>query len=366
MSKVHYAVGLMSGTSLDGVDAALVSIDSERKMTLIGFKTLPIEAPLNRRLKQAMDKTHSNSPLLCSLNFELGYLFVKAIKAVCQHCNFTLNQLDFIASHGQTIYHLSQPSNGQVRSTLQLGEPAVIAYETRVPVVSNFRTMDIAAGGEGAPLVPFFDYMYYRGLETVCLLNIGGIANVTLIPGASSLQEVIAFDTGPGNMVIDGLMKHFFDRPYDEQGSIAKEGTVNESLLRCLLDEPFIHQPPPKSTGREQYGDDFLEKLIHSSLKKEDLIATLTEFTVASILVNIASFDVAKIIVSGGGVHNKTLMTRLQAKFQGEVCVSEAPDAKEAMAFALLGYETLHRRPSNVPSATGAKKRVVLGSVTYP
>ncbi|WP_255813004.1 anhydro-N-acetylmuramic acid kinase AnmK [Acidaminobacter sp. JC074] len=362
MSKL--AVGLMSGTSLDGIDAALVSIDEDKKMTLIDFETLPIDHEMKAKLKDAMDIGASSNELLCSLNFELGYLFSQAVKLVCEKSHTKLSQLDFIASHGQTIFHIP---DGKFKSTMQLGEPAVIAYETGVPVVSNFRSMDMAAGGQGAPLVPYFDYVNYLSDETICLLNIGGISNVTIIPKNASIDDLVAFDTGPGNMIINGLMEAFYDLPYDKDGQIAALGQVNLELLEELLSDEYIHRSPPKSTGREKYGGFFVEDLIKKSkLPKEDLIATLTKFTALAIVCNIKAFGVSKIIANGGGVYNKTLMKYISESFDGQVEIGEYPDAKEAMAFALLGYETLHKRTSNVPSATGARKHVIQGSITYP
>ena len=359
-----YAVGLMSGTSLDGVDAALVSIDETKNITLLDFVTLPIENYLRTRLCDAMDLKKSNNQLLCSLNFELGYLFSEAVKSVCQKSGFALESLDFIASHGQTIFHIP---DGDLKSTLQIGEPAVIACETNVPVVSNFRSMDMAAGGQGAPLVPYYDFTNYVCDENICLLNIGGISNVTIIPKNATIDDLVAFDTGPGNMIINGLMKRFYDLPYDNNGAIAALGEVDVDLLESLLDDEYIRRTPPKSTGREKYGEWFIEDLIKTSnLSSEDMIATLTKFTALAIICNIKAFDVSKIVVNGGGVYNKTMMTHIQNSFSGKVEVGNYPDEKEAMAFALLGYETMNKRTSNVPSATGAKKHVIQGSITYP
>lgn len=369
--EVKYAVGLMSGTSLDGIDAALVSIDESKKMKLLAFETLNIEDNLKDRLIEAMDLEKSNNQSLCSLNFELGYIFSQAVKSVCKRGKFKLEDLDFIASPGQTIYHMPVSENNYYRSTLQVGEPSVIAYETGVCVVSNFRSMDMAAGGQGAPLLPYYDYVYFAGKESVCLLNIGGISNVTIIPKNSSMDEVFAFDTGPGNMIINSLMKRFYNLPYDKDGEIAGSGLVNKGLLDLLLDDDYIKKPPPKSTGREKYGESFVDQLIEStSLSKKDLIATVTQFTALAITKSLKGFDLSKLIVSGGGVHNKIMMNHIKRSFPGKVISIEEeginPGAKEAMAFALLAYETLSRRPSNIPSATGAKKYVIQGSITYP
>ena len=369
--KTKYGVGLMSGTSLDGIDAALVSIDASKNMNLIAFETLAMADDLKERLKDAMALNKSNCKLICSLNFELGYGFAHAVKSLCQKCGFDLGKLDFIASPGQTIYHMPTEENGYYKSTLQLGEPSVIAYETQRPVISNFRSMDMAAGGEGAPLVPYFDYVYFKNMGPLCLLNIGGISNVTIILKDASIEDVLAFDTGPGNMVINTLMKRFYNLPYDEGGKIAQNGRVDKALLEKLLEDPYVKRLPPKSTGRERYGEAFVDALLkNSDLSKEDLVATLTMFSALSITNNLKAYDLDMLLVSGGGVHNKTLMGHIQASFPGQVLSIDThgidPNAKEAMAFALIAYETLCKRPSNVPSATGAKKYVIQGSITYP
>ncbi|MBR2169950.1 MAG: anhydro-N-acetylmuramic acid kinase, partial [Alistipes sp.] len=230
-----YAIGIMSGTSLDGVDAALVEIEGrgvDTKVRLVGFTTTEIPESIKNEIKQAVKPATGKVDLLCSLNFKLGYLFADAAKAVCREADFPMEKVDFIASHGQTVWHIPKPDGVFARSTLQIGEPAVIAYETGVKVVSNFRTMDVAAGGEGAPLVPYSEFVLYSSAgENVALQNIGGIGNVTLLPSSGNMADVFAFDTGPGNMIIDEMMQRLYSRPYDEGGQVAASGEVNQQML---------------------------------------------------------------------------------------------------------------------------------------
>ncbi|MCM3763659.1 anhydro-N-acetylmuramic acid kinase AnmK [Neobacillus niacini] len=376
-----YVVGLMSGTSLDGVDAALVSIDKSglaSKVKLVEFISIPFSNELKEEIHQALMIETSNSQQICSLNFRLGEIFAEAVKAVCEKAGFPLEKLDTIGSHGQTIYH--QPSNSEkfVPSTLQIGEPAVIAYQTRTTVVSNFRTMDMAAGGQGAPLVPFTEFILYRSEEKSRLLqNIGGIGNVTVIPKQASIDEIAAFDTGPGNMMIDTICQKYFDLPYDRGGEIAKRGHVHRELLDRCMSIPFVLEPPPKSTGRELFGVSFVHQLIQEfpNIPMEDFVATLTMFTAKSIAENYKTFifpktEIDEVIVGGGGSYNGKLIEMLQAELK-DVCpvytqedFGYSSEAKEAIAFAILANETINRKPSNVPSATGAERAVILGNIT--
>lgn len=363
------AVGLMSGTSLDGVDAALVRIKEDEfvKLELLEFITMPFEEEILSMIKKGLDEEQSNNELLCRLNVELGQVFSQAVIEVCKKAGIETTELDFIASHGQTIYHVSK------HSSLQLGEPSVIAYNTKVPVISNFRTMDIAAGGEGAPLVPFFDYEVFRQYKKdLVLLNIGGIGNITYVPSSGNIDEVYAFDTGPGNMIINELMEAFYNKPYDASGEVAFKGSIHDDILNELLSHPYILSQIPKSTGREMFGKAYCHKLVKKyDISKEDLIATVSAFTSRSIALNILRYvqSVDEVIVSGGGVYNDFIMKDLQEAL-GDIPVSSSekygisPDGKEAMAFALLGYRTWTGRFSNVKSATGAGESVVLGSIT--
>ena len=370
----------MSGTSLDGVDAALVSIEGRgaaTKVSLIGFTTTEIPDELKREIRQAVKPATGTVDLLCSLNFKLGYLFADAAKAVCAAADFPMERVDFIASHGQTVWHIPKPDGCFVRSTLQIGEPAVIAYETGVKVVSNFRTMDIAAGGEGAPLVPYSEFVLYSSPnENVTLQNIGGIGNVTVLPSTGNMADVYAFDTGPGNMVIDEMMQRLYARPYDEGGEVATSGSVNEEMLRELMSHPYISMPLPKSTGREMFGEQYTAALLErwAALPSADLVATATAFTAHTIAEAYRRFiiprwPISRTVLGGGGAHNATLRRMLAEQLPGvEVLTQDelgfSSDAKEAIAFAIMGNETLHGYPSNVCSATGASRQVILGNIT--
>lgn len=375
-----YAVGLMSGTSLDGIDAALVKIEGRGKDTdvkLIKFLTIPLSYDVKEEIKLACSEEKSSVDLICSLNFKLGRLFAEATKEVCKKANFKLEKLDFIASHGQTIYHLPKNRDNLVSSTLQIGEAAVIAYEIGVKVISNFRVMDIAAGGEGAPLVPFSEYVIYgSNKENIALQNIGGIGNVTIIPSGNNMDKIFAFDTGPGNMIIDEVCLRLFNLPYDDEGKIAATGKIQKDMLEDLMSHPYICSIPPKTTGREDFGQQFVEKILkkYSKRNSEDILSTVTMFTAKSIAVNYKKFildkvKLNKIIISGGGAHNKTLLSYLRNELPFiEVMTQDnigfSSDAKEAIAFVILANETLHNGFSNVPSATGAKNKVLLGNIT--
>ncbi|AIG28090.1 anhydro-N-acetylmuramic acid kinase [Brevibacillus laterosporus] len=378
-----YVIGLMSGTSLDGIDVALVDIQGtgyDSQVKLLDFMTLPFPQSVRDEIMDSLSLERSNVQVICSLNFKLGELFADAVEAICKQ-----NQLDFanisvIGSHGQTIYHQPQSEGAYVASTLQIGEPAVIAYRTNTTVISNFRTMDMAAGGQGAPLVPYTELIMYREQEKSRLLqNIGGIGNVTVIPKAAQLQDVYAFDTGPGNMIIDELCRVLFDTAYDQDGKWAAQGVVDEALLTQCMSIEYMQLQPPKSTGRELFGKQFVEKIIRENthLSPYDLLATMTMFTASSIAYHCKNYifptlQVDEVIIGGGGSYNKTLLSMLQQQL-GNTCrvitqedVGLSSEAKEAVAFALLAHETLHRLPSNVPTATGAREPVILGNVTYP
>ncbi|EEM77708.1 Anhydro-N-acetylmuramic acid kinase [Bacillus thuringiensis serovar pondicheriensis BGSC 4BA1] len=379
-----YIAGVMSGTSLDGIDVALVRIEGsgvESKVELIHFTTVPFCNDIKSEIQQALSIENSNVQLICSLNFKLGLCFANAVKEVCKEANFSLEQLDLIGSHGQTIYHLPKQDGNRIPSTLQIGEPAVIAYETNTTVISNFRTMDMAAGGQGAPLVPYSEVILYRDPSKNRLLqNIGGISNVTVIPSQQSDQNVIAFDTGPGNMIIDEVCQRLFQLPYDQNGEIAKQGRVVDEILTYCMSHPFLKMNPPKSTGREQFGEKFVSELLKRFEKhsKENILTTVTMFTVNSIVHHYKKFilpyyEIDEVILGGGGSYNSTLVEMLRNGLKDENCaifiqedIGYSSEAKEAIAFAILANETHHRNPSNVPSATGAKQSVVLGNITFP
>lgn len=376
----RYVVGLMSGTSLDGIDAALVKISGfgeSTKAQLVEFINMKIPEIIKNEVKDCFSIEKSNVELVCSLNFKLGYIFADAVKELCRKAEFPIEKIDFIGSHGQTVFHIPKAYKNNCISTLQIGEPAVIAYETGADVVSNFRTMDMAAGGEGAPLVPYTEYILYRSSKNRALQNIGGIGNVTILPANCKLEEVYAFDSGPGNMIIDEVTKRLKGVNYDAGGAFAAQGRVNEALLKELMDIDYIKNPPPKTTGRELFGSQFVDALLEkwSNLKAEDLIATVTAFTAKSISYNYRCFvfpklNIEEVILGGGGSYNNTLVRMIQEYLpECKVLIQEdlgySSDAKEAIAFAVLANETMNRNPSNVIGATGAKERVVLGNITF-
>ncbi|PEE33394.1 anhydro-N-acetylmuramic acid kinase AnmK [Bacillus cereus] len=379
-----YIAGVMSGTSLDGIDVALVHIDGsgvDSKVELIHFTTVPFCNDMKNDIQQALSIENSNVQLICSLNFKLGLRFANAVKEVCKEANFPLRQLDLIGSHGQTIYHQPQQDGGMTPSTLQIGEPAIIAYETNTTVISNFRTMDMAAGGQGAPLVPYSEIILYRHQTKNRLLqNIGGIGNVTVIPSQLSEKSVIAFDTGSGNMVMDEVCQRLFQLSYDQNGNIAKQGVVVEEVLTYCMNHPFLKMNPPKSTGREQFGEEFVSELLKRFEKhsKENILTTVTRFTANSIVYHYKEFilpyyEIDEVILGGGGSYNDTLVEMIRHGLKEEKCalflqedIGYSSEAKEAIAFAILANETYHRNPSNVPSATGAKNSVILGNITFP
>ncbi|UUX35173.1 anhydro-N-acetylmuramic acid kinase AnmK [Fundicoccus culcitae] len=376
------AVGLMSGTSLDGLDAVLcevkgTGVDTEIKE--LAFETF--EYPM--KLRDLVKKVAENRPVsiaeVCSLNFELGKWYADAVINICKNYGIASEELGFVASHGQTVYHIPHERDGLVASTLQLGESAVIAYQCGCPVVSNFRTMDMAAGGEGAPLVPYSEYVLYQSaVKTIALQNIGGIGNVTVIPAGGEIEDVVAFDTGPGNMMINAAMEILYDESFDKGGAVAASGDLIIELVDELRDHPYLKMVPPKSTGREVFGIEYTKQLIetYNNYAPEDIIATLTWFTAYSIVYSYREFIIPKynlneIILAGGGVHNLTLVEYIKELIpEIDVFTQEekgfSSDSKEAVAFVILGNETLHRKPSNVPGATGAKEKVVLGNVTRP
>lgn len=379
-------IGLMSGTSMDGIDAALVRIEETEeslRVETLAFRTTPYPAEVRAELLRTV-RGETGVAELCHLNFLLGELFAEAATQLRQQAGVTSDQLLCIASHGQTVWHQPEPIEWQgraIRSTLQIGEPAVIAVRTGVPTVADFRVTDVAAGGQGAPLVPYVDYLLFRHpTEGRILLNIGGIANLTAIPASASPEQVVAFDTGPGNTLVNIAMeiasggKH----RYDPDGAFAQRHPVREEWLQELLQHPYFRQPPPKSTGRETFGEAMVRRLMrrYRVSNAELLVPTLTELTVRTVADSIRRhvlprMEAARLVVSGGGVHNRTMMRRLRELLpQIAVETSERygihPDAKEAVAFAILGYQRLQGRTNNLPSATGAQRAVVMGKVCLP
>lgn len=368
------AIGLMSGTSLDGVDAALVAIE-DGKYRLLKYELLPYDEALRARLMKNLNDATASLKEICSLNFELGYKFVEAIDKLLAGTPYKYEDIAFVASHGQTIWHNPRGDDVLVPSTLQIGEPGVITYHTNIPVVANFRAMDIIAGGEGAPMVPMSEYLLFRSdSENIVLQNIGGIGNLTYIPKQAEIDDVIAFDTGPGNVMIDYYTNKYFARPYDDGGQIALSGKVIPEIFAELKKDPFIERKPPKSTGREQYDQVFMEglafRLAFDHYDPHDIVATVSEFTVYAIVHScrhyIGLFD--RFILGGGGGHNRYIVTRLEAELGKKVYRQEDlgynGDAKEAMAFAILGHLTLQNKAGNIRSVTGARAAVVLGNIT--
>lgn len=355
--------GLMSGTSLDGIDVAIVDLRAHT-VSPVAFRSIPYSRT-TRDAILAVSNAETHTTAISRLNFRLGELYAKAILETCRRSRVPLPSIDLIGLHGQTIFHESGVS------TMQIGESAVVAERTGIRVVSNFRERDIAAGGKGAPLVPYVDYLLFRHRRIGRVaLNIGGIANITAIPANAKPEQVAAFDTGPGNMVIDALTAHKTGgrQRYDRRGRIAASGKINEALLASLLRHRYFSQKPPKSAGREQFGREFVKDLLATKLPLADLIATATELTARSIARAIPE-GMRELIVSGGGVHNRHLMNRIRALLPSmNVVTSEAhgidPDAKEAIAFAILAREHVRGLPANLPSATGARHAVVLGKMS--
>jgi anhydro-N-acetylmuramic acid kinase len=382
-------IGLMSGTSADGIDAALTEIIGEGRQTRIAlrhFLCLSHSPSMRDAILRLCDPRTATVPDLCVLHFALGERFAEAAQAVADAAGISLAQVDAIASHGQTVWHQPSPlaiADTAARGTLQIGSPAVIAARTGCTVISDFRSADMAFGGQGAPLVPYADWLLFASdAENRAVQNIGGIANVTFLPKNATLESVIAFDTGPGNMLIDGLARALSGgaRQYDEGGALAAQGLTQETLLRRLMDacRDYLDAPIPKTTGRERFGEPFLAQLL-SQIRAErisdaDALATVTAFTAETIAHAYRVWltpqgGVQSVIVGGGGVHNATLMRMLQERLAPARLTTHAEfgisdDAKEAVAFALLGYETLRGQPANVPKATGATRPAILGSIT--
>jgi len=390
--------GVMSGTSADGINVALVEVRGSgfsTRFKLLGHYQYAYPAAVREAVLAAMNATSARVADLSRLNFLLGELYAAAVIASLKKSR--IHGLDLVGCHGQTIYHQGEgaPFLGRkIACTWQTGEAAVIAGRVGAPVVSDFRPADMAAGGKGAPLVPFFDYLVYRDRRVGRIVqNIGGIANLTAIPAAASPEQVMAFDTGPGNMVIDAVTERLFHKPYDRDGDIARQGKVLQPIIQHMLQLPFFRQRPPKTAGREQFGREFVNVFLRlfGKARREDVVATATALTVRSICDAIgrfvlttrgvraqksgrdASATFSELIVSGGGAKNKTLVTMLDAEVRPLAFRLRLSDefgvpseAKEAVAFALLAYQTWHREPANVPAATGAKKPAVLGKISYP
>jgi anhydro-N-acetylmuramic acid kinase len=390
--------GIMSGTSADGINVALVRIESPQAMwsratrprasdsSNLKFKFLaqaeyPYPKPVRQAVLQAMNAKQASVADLARLNFLLAELYADAVVATQRR--FRL-KAELIGCHGQTLYHQGEPAKFLGRNltvTWQTGEGAVVAARAGVPVVSDFRPADMAAGGKGAPLVPFLDYLLYRDPKIGrAVQNIGGIANLTAIPAGASPRQVTAFDTGPGNMVIDAVTDRLFGQPYDRNGRIAATGTVLDRVISNVLREPFFGRKPPKTAGREEFGREFAQHFIKSCgrANKADVVTTATALTARSIADALSRFVLSRrgkfreFVVSGGGANNPTLLAMLANELRPLHLTIRASDefglpseAKEAAAFALMAYETWNHRPSNIPSATGAKRPATLGKISY-
>jgi anhydro-N-acetylmuramic acid kinase len=382
-------LGMMSGTSADGIDAALVRISGappSLSAKLEGHYHARFPARVRQAILRLANGSATTTAEISQLNFLLGEQFARAALEACVRWRLPLGKLELIGSHGQTIYHQGTASRflgaRRVASTLQIGEPAIIAARTGVTTIGDFRPADMAAGGQGAPLVPFVDYLLYRNRKLGRVaLNIGGIANVTLIPAGASVENVLAFDTGPGNMLIDALVSAISRgrKAFDADARIGLRGRAIRPLLEEMLRHRYLRQAPPKTAGREQFGQEYAQKLLDWAKKRrarpEDLVRTVTIFTALSIADAFRRFifpraHVNELIVAGGGAKNPLLMAQLGAALPGIEIVGSArfgvpAEAKEAFAFAILAYESFHGRANNLPSATGAKHPAILGKLVH-
>jgi anhydro-N-acetylmuramic acid kinase len=397
--KAMIVAGVMSGTSADGINVALVRMLEPANgtkargrggrgstFTLLGHAVFPYPPKVRAAVLSAMNASHASVADLARLNFILGELYAEAVLAAERRFRV---KIDLVGCHGQTLYHqgdTQQFLGRRIATTWQTGEAALIAARLRVPVVSDFRPADMAAGGKGAPLVPYLDYLLFRDSKVGRIVqNIGGIANLTAIPAGATPTAVFAFDTGPGNMVIDAVTESLFGRAFDRGGKIARSGLVLESVVERALRHKFFRSRPPKTAGREEFGREFVRDFLRDCgrTRKEDVVATATALTARSIADAVRRFVIPKagsgrknsfreMIVSGGGSRNATLVGMLaealaplaiQLRFSDEFGLPS--EAKEAVAFAVLAYETWNRRPSNLPSATGAKRAAILGKISY-
>lgn len=379
--------GVMSGTSADGVDVALVRIQGRpprMRLELLGHHGVPYPAPVRKAILEAMNAERMSVADLSRLNFLLGEIYAGAVAGALTQSR--IGKVDLIGCHGQTLYHQGEPASflgRKIAATWQTGEAAILAARTGSNVVSDFRPADMAAGGKGAPLVPFLDTLLFRHRSrTRIVQNLGGIGNLTVVSPGTSTENVLAFDTGPGNMLIDQCMEALFQRPFDPEGAVAAGGRVIETTLRECLRNPFFRLPPPKTAGREQFGREFTVRFLRlcRGHAREDVVATATVLTAESIRLAIERWVLPQLpaaprldyIASGGGTRNRTLMRAIAGRLYSWNCRIYLTDdfgipsaAKEAVAFAVLAYQTWHRRPGNVPRATGAGRPAILGKISY-
>ena len=384
--KCRNVIGLMSGTSCDGIDACLAKITGNglsTKIEIMGFETYPYDNEIRELIFDASHQQNGTVDKICQLNFILGRHFADAVKLIARKSSLSISEIDIIGSHGQTIYHIpfsNENIDKSVRSTLQIGEPSVIAQETGVTTVADFRARDVAAGGDGSPLVAYADFILFgRDRISRAIQNIGGIANVTFLPVDCDINEIIAFDTGPGNMIIDRFTEIITDGKFkfDRGGELASKGKLNEDFLERLCSHPYLSKKPPKSTGREafgvQYSDNLYKEMKRFKIDALDALATVTAFTALSISDSYSkyiqtSYQISEVIISGGGVHNLTLIEFLKGYLKDikirKVDEFNIPsETKEALSFAILANETVCGNPGNVPSATGARESVILGKI---
>jgi anhydro-N-acetylmuramic acid kinase len=378
-------IGLMSGTSVDGIDCVLVRIDGHGEATTVtqlDYLTAPIPAEVRRRILALMTGTEGGAREICLLHSLLGQLYAQACLDICDQAGIDPADVDLVGSHGQTIYHIPQAekyAGHMVRGSLQLGDPSPIAQVLGCAVVSDFRGRDMAVGGQGAPLVSYAEYLLYKDpARTVALQNLGGIGNITLLPAGGTLADTIAFDTGPGNVLMDALMEIFTDGEtlMDEDGEMAAKGHISEDLAAFLMQDSFLTLPPPKTTGRERYSRVYVDEVLRLGLQRyvspEDIIATVNMHTARTVALAVERFCPVKpqrLIVGGGGSRNPVLMENITRVLPAcEVIDNEElgfdGDAKEAIAFAILANETIHEHPNNVPSVTGATSPVVMGRIS--
>jgi anhydro-N-acetylmuramic acid kinase len=379
--------GLMSGTSLDGVDCAIARITGSGRSAVIdvlSFVSRPYPEALRELILRNSAADGSSVRDLSQLNFRLACEYRDAVVDACRGAGLEVSALDAVGSHGQTVHHVPEPADCaglQVTSTLQIGDPSVLANLLGVVTVGDFRVADMALGGQGAPLVPYLDYVLFADdSRDRILLNIGGISNLTVLPASGGPDDVSAFDTGPGNMLIDSVVQALFGERYDKGGRIASSGSVDGGLLAGLLADPYYEAPPPKSTGREKYTAELVRSLLDSAIESEcpdaDIVTTVSELTARTIADSVDRFvrpvcRPEQLLAAGGGVHNEYVMTRLGRLLPDiEVTTVQSagvdPDAKEAVCFALFAHETLSGRPTNLPSVTGASRGTVLGKICVP
>jgi anhydro-N-acetylmuramic acid kinase len=381
-------LGMMSGTSVDGVDVALARISGappRLRSKLLGHTRVGFPAAIRKEIFRVAEGERLTAGELSQLHFRLGECYADAALLACRRFRVSPSRVALIGSHGQTVFHQGRPTSflgRRTASTLQIGDASVIASRTGITTVGDFRPADMALGGQGAPLVPYADYLLYRHEKLGRVsLNLGGIANITVLPAAARPARVLAFDTGPGNMLIDALVQHFSHgrQDFDRNARLAMKGRPLPALLDELMREPYLKLAPPKSTGREHFGRSYLQKLLAAGRRHRarpaDVIRTATLFTALSIVDALHRFvlprtKIRQLIVSGGGANNPLILAQLAAALSGIEVITSAQlgipvEAKEAYAFALLAYESFHRRPGNLPSATGARRPAILGKIAY-